>query len=73
MNGDTGEAQLAVHSDLTVTIGYVKTGLVSENAEKYIERLVCVDIGIILLREEGYIAPENCPKWLDMNVLSAIE
>lgn len=73
MNGDTGEVQLAVRSDLTVTIGYIKTGLVSKNAEKYIKRLICADIGIILLREEGYITTENCPKWLDMNVLSAIE
>ncbi len=69
MNGDTGEAELAVRSDLTVTIGFVKTGLVTENAGNYIKRLVCADIGIVLLQEEGYITDETCPPWLDMNVI----
>ena len=72
MNGDTGEAELAVESDLTVTIGFVKSGLVSDNAGKYMKRLICADIGIILVREEGYISDENCPPWLDLNVISAI-
>ena len=49
MNGNTGEASLAVHSDLTVSIGYVKTGLVTEAAKEYIGELVNVDIGIILV------------------------
>lgn len=51
MNGDTGEAALAVKSNLTVSIGYLKTGLVTEAAKKYIGRLVNVDIGIILVEE----------------------
>lgn len=72
MNGDTGETQLAVRSDLTVTIGYVKTGLVAKNAGKYIKHLVCADIGIILIGENGYITKESCPKWLDTNVLSIV-
>lgn len=72
MNGDTGEAELAVRSDLTVTIGYVKTGLVSQYAGRYMKRLVCADIGIVLLREEGTITQETCPPWLDMNIISAI-
>lgn len=67
INGDTGEAELAVRSDLTVTIGFVKTGLVTENAGNYIKRLVCADIGIVLVQEEGYITEETCPPWLDMN------
>lgn len=49
MNGDTGEAALAVESDLTVSIGYIKQGLVTENARKYIKSLVNVDIGIVLV------------------------
>ena len=69
MNGDTGEAELAVRSDLTVTIGFVKTGMVINNAGMYMKRLVCSDIGIVLVREEGYITKENCPPWLDMNVI----
>ena len=71
MNGDTAEADLAVQSDLTVTIGYVKNGLILENAGKYIKRLVCTDIGIVLLKEEGKITAENCPPWLDMNIQKA--
>ncbi len=73
MNGNTGEAELAVRSDLTVTIGYVKTGLVTETAGNYIKRLVCTDIGIVLVREEGYLSEENAPSWLDLKVLSAME
>ena len=69
MNGDTGEAELAVRSDLTVTIGFVKTGLVTKNAGKYIKKLVCADIGIKLVREEGSITEENCPPWLNMNII----
>ncbi len=52
MNGDTGEAALAVHSDLTVSIGYYKQGLFKGDAEKYIGSLTNVDIGIILLEEQ---------------------
>lgn len=73
MNGDTGEAELAVRSDLTVTIGYVKTGLVVENAGKHIKRLVCADIGIELIHEEGYLTEENSPAWLDRTVLTVTE
>ena len=73
MNGDTGEAELAVCSDITVTIGYIKNGLITDNAGKYIKHLVCTDIGIVLLQEEGYITKETCPPWLDMNIISACE
>ena len=80
MNGDTGEALTAVHSDLTVTVGFVKTGLVSGNAGNYIRRLVCADIGIALEREEKWLcAPGEwtealsargdvlcAPAWLDL-------
>ena len=69
MNGDTGEGGCIVQSDLTVTIGFVKQGLVTANAGKYMKRLVCADIGIVLLQEEGYIAEDNCPPWLDLNVI----
>ena len=71
MNGDSGEAELAVKSDLTVTIGYVKTGLVTDIAGKYIKKLVCADIGICLIREEGWITEEACPPWLEMNNIKA--
>ncbi|MBR6924884.1 MAG: NAD(P)H-hydrate epimerase, partial [Oscillospiraceae bacterium] len=51
MNGDTGEAVTAVHSDLTVSIGFIKNGLVTESAKKYIKELTNVDIGIVLVDE----------------------
>ena len=69
MNGDTADGKLVVRSDLTVTIGYIKTGLVAKKAGDHMKRLVCVDIGIVLLREEGSITEENCPPWLDRNVI----
>ena len=59
MNGDTGDAELAVRSDLTVTIGFVKNGLLTQNAGTYIKRLVCTDIGIRLAREENKICDET--------------
>ena len=73
MNGDSGEAELAVRSDLTVTIGFVKTGLVAENAGNYMKQLVCADIGIVLIQEESFMTEETCPPWLDMNILPAVE
>lgn len=72
MNGDTGECEIAVHSDLTVTIGFVKKGLISVNAGKFMKRLVCVNIGILLAKDEEKITQETCPSWLDMNIIDAI-
>ena len=80
MNGDTGSFDLAVRSDLTVTIGFVKRGLVAQSAQSVMKKLVCVDIGIELLEQEWKICDAAepmddhcipCPKWLDMNVIKA--
>ena len=80
MNGDTGAYELAVRSDLTVTIGFVKRGLVMTTAENVMKRLICVDIGIELLEQEWkiYSAEEplteggiSCPPWLDMNIIKS--
>ena len=78
MNGDTGEGETVVKSNLTVTIGYVKIGLIAEHAGKFMERLVCVDIGIKLVKEEWKISGQSesgalpCPPWLDMNIIRTI-
>ena len=48
MNGDTGESNICVNSDLTVSIGFLKKGLVSEESKKHIGKLVNMDIGIII-------------------------
>lgn len=82
MNGDTGVAELAVFSDLTVTIGFVKNGLITTNAGRYMKKLVCTDIGIVLRREENRICNACewkdlkdrqycflCPPWLDMDII----
>lgn len=52
MNGDTGEAKLAVRSDLTVSIGYYKQGQFKGDADKYIGKIVNADIGIVLVDED---------------------
>lgn len=48
MNGDSGEAELAVKSDLTVSIGFYKTGLFLGKAPALIGDLVNANIGIVL-------------------------
>lgn len=53
MNGDTGEAALAVVSDLTVSIGFYKKGLFTGRASELIGRLTNVDIGIVLEELSG--------------------
>lgn len=80
MNGDTGLCETAVYSDLTVTIGYVKQGLVAPHAGAYMKKLVCADIGIELVSQEAWICTPDewqegcilCPDWLDMAVISAV-
>ena len=79
MNGDTGEGELIVRSDLTVTIGFIKNGLVTPNAGKYMKRLICADIGIHLAKEENKICATGehranaipCPPWLDMKNINS--
>ena len=53
MNGDTGEAVLAVRSDLTVSIGFYKTGLFLGRAPELIRDLVNADIGIVPVPDGG--------------------
>ena len=65
MNGDTGAGETVVRSDLTVTIGFLKYGLVTEHAGNYMKRLVRTDIGILLAEPERLLAPEEFPQWLD--------
>ena len=65
MNGDTGRGEGIVRSDLTVTIGFLKHGLVTEHAGRYMKRLVRTDIGIRLLRPERVLTPDAYPAWLD--------
>lgn len=52
LNGDTGVADYAVVSDLTVSVGYLKTGMFLNDAPSLIGKLRNADIGITLEREE---------------------
>ena len=52
LNGDTGVADIAVNSDLTVSIGAFKTGLFLNDAPYYIDRMVNADIGIHIIEDE---------------------
>ncbi len=52
INGDTGVADIAVNSDLTVSIGAFKTGLFLNDAPYYIDSMVNADIGIHLIEDE---------------------
>lgn len=48
LNGDNGQGTLFVRSDLTVSIGFLKNGLLLGQARDAIKKLVNVDIGIKL-------------------------
>ena len=60
MNGDTGKGALVVQSNLTVTIGFLKVGMLLGEAVQKMDRLVVADIGIRLIREDDFLAhPEE--------------
>lgn len=52
INGDTGVADIAVNSDLTVSIGAYKTGMFLNDAPYYIGSMVNADIGIHFVKDE---------------------
>ncbi|MCI8414622.1 MAG: NAD(P)H-hydrate epimerase [Ruminiclostridium sp.] len=58
LNGDTGLGELAVRSDLTVTIGFLKTGFFQGDSAAVIGALTVADIGIRLL-EAAYFLEEG--------------
>lgn len=67
LNGDNGMALKCVISHLTVSIGYLKTGLLINDSEKYIGNLVNAPIGIHLVGEYfllSDIIPENSREYL---------
>lgn len=60
LNGSNGLASpVAVKSDLTVSIGYLKTGLLLGDAPLYMKKLVNCDIGIKLLKKQYYLITEE--------------
>ena len=60
LNGDNGMSQKCVKSNITVSIGYLKPGLLINDAPKYIGELKNCDIGIELVGEY-YVLQDNFP------------
>ena len=58
MNGDSGAGECIVFSDLTVTVEFLKKGQLTVEAEKYMKRLVCVEIGIVDVCEADELTEE---------------
>lgn len=59
LNGDNGVAKCAVKSDLTVSIGYFKTGMFLNNAPEFIKKLVNVEIGIQLDEQQYHLIDKS--------------
>lgn len=59
LNGDNGTAALAVVSDLTVSVGGLKSGQLLNSAADYIGELVNCDIGIEPLRRPFHLMEER--------------
>lgn len=59
LNGDTGMCEMAIKSDLTVSIGYIKQGLLLNQAKDYIKKIVNVDIGIDAINKECFLLEED--------------
>ena len=55
LNGDNGLFTYAVESDLTVSIGYLKPGLLLNKAKDLAKKIVNVDIGIIPPEKPMYL------------------
>lgn len=55
LNGDNGMAELCVVSDLTVSIGSIKQGLLLGRACDVIKKIVQVDIGIAIDESKRYL------------------
>lgn len=55
LNGDNGRTELCVVSDITVSIGDLKTGLILNQAKDYVGELVNADIGIIPVERPYYL------------------
>ena len=66
VNGDTGEGELAVKSDLTVSVGYLKTGMVMSAMGSWARRIANLDIGIELAgAPELVLCSDELPIWID--------
>lgn len=62
LNGDNGLCINAVKSDLTVSIGYLKPGLLLNQAKDYINKLTNIDIGIKRLGKPFFLLEKKMLK-----------
>lgn len=62
LNGDSGEYEKCVKSDVTVSVGYVKTGFYLGGSNKKINKIINCDIGIKLVGS-GYTLIESGDKF----------
>lgn len=70
LNGDTGDAVIAVKADLVVTIGYYKTGILLARNSEYIKGIALAPIGIVLDKKENFLLSEKewCEKGFDLSL-----
>ncbi|MDD6302814.1 MAG: NAD(P)H-hydrate dehydratase [Bacillales bacterium] len=59
LNGDNGISYGCVISDLTISIGSFKYGHFLNDAKDVIKKLINVDIGIEILKQEAYLIEED--------------
>lgn len=59
LNGDNGLTTLAVKSDLTVSVGTLKSGLVLGMAKDYAKKVINCDIGIDIIDTPCHLIEEN--------------
>lgn len=59
LNGDTGETNLAVVSDLTVSVGSHKRGLIKALGGEYVKAVKAVDIGIPIKDKEDFFLTDE--------------
>ncbi len=66
INGDTGKGNLAVISDITASIGFLKQGMMEESMSKVTKKIVNIDIGIQLVKEPSSQLHESwLPTWIE--------
>ena len=55
LNGNTGLAKMAVKADLTVSIGFIKSGLLLNDGKNYTGKIINNNIGIDLVGDCNYL------------------
>jgi len=59
LNGNTGLAQTCIKANLTVSIGYIKQGLLLNDGKNYTGNIINNNIGIVLLGDCSYLVDKS--------------